>query len=102
IQDALDEVLHARCRVKLVLASEYKSNPRASSQSRSSVPTTRVPTQSAQDVRASVNQEVLDPVSGDQASDNPEAADRVSNDEVPEAISRWAEEHGGEAKVIPS
>lgn len=102
IQDALDEVLHARCRVKLVLASEYKSNPRASSQSRSPVPATQGPAQLAQDVRASANQVVPDPVSGDQASDNQEAADQVSNNEVPEAISRWAEEHGGEAKVIPS
>ncbi|MEJ2732322.1 MAG: DNA polymerase III subunit gamma/tau [Anaerolineae bacterium] len=72
IQDALTEVLQARCRLKLVLATEY------------------VPRQQTNPAPPA-------------AQSGPSGADAETGEEqVPEAISRWAEEHGGEAKFVPS
>jgi hypothetical protein len=72
IQDALTEVLHARCRLTLVLASEY------------------------------VPREQTNPAPP-AAQSGPSGADAETGEEqVPEEISRWAEEHGGEAKFVPS
>ncbi len=72
IQDALTEVLHAGCRLKLVLASEY------------------VPRQQTNPAPPP-------------AQTGPTGADAETGDEqVPEAISRWAEERGGEVKFVPS
>jgi len=80
IQDALTEVLQARCRLKLVLAAEYKPPQRANPQPLPAPPgaTPQSPpaTQAAPDAQ------------------EPE-------DGVPTQISRWAAEHGGEAKVVP-
>jgi hypothetical protein len=79
IQDALTEVLQARCRLKLVLAAEYKpsqhANPQPLPTPPGATPQSR-PTQAAQDVQEPEN-------------------------EVPEEISRWATKHGGQAKVVP-
>ena len=72
IQDALSEVLHAGCRLKLVLASEYvprlQTNP--------------------------------DPPPAQSEPVGPDA--ETGDEEVPEAISRWAAERGGEVKFVPS
>jgi DNA polymerase-3 subunit gamma/tau len=71
IQDALTEVLNADCRLKLVLAAEYVAPPQ-----------TNPAPQPAQS--------------------EPTAADTETGDEqVPEAISRWAAEHGGEVTFVP-
>ncbi len=72
IQDALAEVLHVDCRLKLVLASEY------------------VPRQQTNPAPPLAQSE-------------PAGEDAATLDEqVPEAISRWAAEHGGEVKFVPS
>jgi DNA polymerase-3 subunit gamma/tau len=62
IQDALAEVLHLNCRLRLVLASEYTPRPTAG---RAAPPST------------------------------PEGG-------VPDPISQWAKEHGGQAKYLQS
>ncbi len=72
IQEALSEVLHANCRLKLVLASEY------------------TPRQPANPVAPAV-------AASESVSEAP-ALDEQAIDE----ISRWAEERGGQAKVIES
>lgn len=72
IQDALAEVLHADCRLKLILASEY------------------VPHQETNPTPPPARSE-------------PIRADAETRDEqVPEEISRWAAERGGEIKIVPS
>jgi DNA polymerase-3 subunit gamma/tau len=75
IQDALTEVLQARCRVKLVLAAEYKPRRQPSPQPRPAPPESP-PSEAAPDAQA-------------------------AEDDLPEAISRWAAQHGGEAKIVP-
>jgi DNA polymerase-3 subunit gamma/tau len=72
IQDALTEVLHVDCQLKLVLASEY------------------VPHQQADPAPP--------PAPAEPAGEDAETGD----EQVPEAISRWAAEHGGEVKFVPS
>jgi DNA polymerase-3 subunit gamma/tau len=72
IQDALTEVLHADCRLKLVLASEY------------------VPRQQTNPAPP--------PAQSEPAGEDAETGD----EQVPEAISRWAAERGGEVKFVPS
>jgi DNA polymerase-3 subunit gamma/tau len=84
IQDALDEVLDADCRLRLVLASEYTSSSRPA----------MARTEPAPAVPAASTSSTAD------APDTPEAEDPV--EEVPEEISRWAEEHGGQVKLISS
>jgi len=70
IQDALAEVFQVNCRLRLVLASEYKPRHQAA-------PTALRET--AVEVQ------------------NPQPA---QGDEVPEPISRWAEEHGAQVKIV--
>jgi DNA polymerase-3 subunit gamma/tau len=79
IQDALTEVLQARCRLKLVLAAEYKPRQHANPQ-----PLPTPPEATPQSRPAQAAQDVHEP-----------------EDEVPEEISRWAAEHGGQAKAVP-
>ena len=72
IQDALTEVLHAGCRLKLVLASEY------------------------------VPRQQTNPAPPPAQSGSTGADAETGDEQVPEAISRWAEERGGEVKFVPS
>jgi DNA polymerase-3 subunit gamma/tau len=79
IQDALTEVLQANCRLKLVLAAEYKPRQHANPQ-----PPPTPPGAMPQSPPAQAAQDGQEP-----------------EDEVPAQISRWAAEHGGQAKVVP-
>jgi DNA polymerase-3 subunit gamma/tau len=85
IQDALVEVLHARCRLKLVLASEY-TPPRPANPG----PTGRVPAGPG-------------PVEASAAEADPDMAppEEAEEEDLPEILSRWAEEHGGQARFVP-
>ena len=74
IQDSLAEVLGTNCRLRLVLAGDYV--PRAQG----------APAGTAQPEP---------PAATPAAASAPEEAD------VPEQISKWAEERGGRAKVVP-
>ncbi len=79
IQDALSEVLEAKCRVKLVLASEY-------------VPP-RTPNRAAAPVAALQETE----------SDSAEQAEgeELAAEEVAQELTRWAEERGGQVTIVP-
>jgi DNA polymerase-3 subunit gamma/tau len=70
IQDALAEVFQVNCRLRLVLASEYKPRPQAA------------PTALRETAAGIQNSQ---PAQGD---------------EVPEPISRWAEAHGAQVKIV--
>jgi hypothetical protein len=63
-------VFQMNCRLRLVLASEYRPRPQAA---------------------PSAVRETADEVQ------NPQPAE---DDEVPEPISRWAEEHGAQVKIV--
>jgi hypothetical protein len=79
IQDALSKVLKAKCRVKLVLASEYvpamASNPAAA-------PPAAPP-------EAQSN-------SAEQAE-----GEELDVEEVAQELTRWAEERGGQVTIVP-
>jgi DNA polymerase-3 subunit gamma/tau len=81
IQDALIEALHTRCRLRLVLASEY--TPRRPQNPSSPPPVPSEP----------------DPPEEDPGEISPDA--EREEGQVPEAISRWAEERGGQARFVP-
>lgn len=79
IQEALSEVLGTKCRLRLVLASEYRpAHPPAAPQSEPSAEPAAAETE---------------PVA---AEPQPEG------DQALETISRWAEERGGRAQIIDS
>jgi DNA polymerase-3 subunit gamma/tau len=86
IQDALVEVLHARCRLRLVLASEY-----APRRPRNAMPPPPVPSEP----------ELAEPSAADIGSKKADPDDEAEEDEVPEVISRWAAERGGQARIVP-
>jgi DNA polymerase-3 subunit gamma/tau len=124
IQDALSEVLGARCRVKLVMESEHTPRPQAGSQPRT---VTSGPSPNSAGPRQVESQEAgtresspaggpsgtepspaeslladPSPGPGSQAEPaDPPPDTQVPADEVPKEISDWAEEHGAEAKIIP-
>jgi hypothetical protein len=77
IQDALSEVLNTECRVKLVQDSDY-------------VPTVQVnPTPP--------------PVAPSQPNSAQEAPDtQLDEEQVTEEVTRWAEERGGQVKIVPA
>jgi DNA polymerase-3 subunit gamma/tau len=83
IQEALSDVLSARCSIRLVLAAEYAPRPRANPAPARSQPAPEPgPTQAAS-------------AAADTGS-NPGPMDQEALDE----ISRWAEEHGGQARIV--
>ncbi len=77
IQDALTEVLNVNCRIKLVKDTEYVPDPAASS-----APLPSMPAQ---------------PDPGEQAEDG-----QPDEQTVTEKVARWAEERGGQVKIVPS
>ena len=79
IQDALSEVLDAKCRVKLVLASEY-------------VPS-KAPNPAAAPPAASREAESN---SAEQSEGN-----ELDVEEVAQELTRWAEERGGQVTIVP-
>jgi hypothetical protein len=122
IQDALAEVLQARCRITLVLASDYTPRPQAPiSQVPPASPASRPP-QAAQEAGALAGESAAEDPAGETVSDvdlpagnvadegapatslpgGNRASDETSDEKVAEAITRWAEQHGGEAKIVPS
>jgi DNA polymerase III gamma/tau subunit len=82
IQDALSEVLGARCRVKLVMESEHTPRPQASSQPRPAAP----------------ESSPAEPSPPEPSPPEPSPDDQT----LEEAVSRWAAEHGGETKIVPN
>jgi len=94
LQDALSEVLQARCRIKLVLASQYKPKPRTDQAAHSSE--TRVEAVPSDVQRA--DDLSFQPAPGT----HPEADAGARDAQVPEEIVRWAQKHGGEVSIIPS
>jgi DNA polymerase-3 subunit gamma/tau len=78
IQDALNEVVGISCRLSLVLASEY------------------TPRQPAAPAAAPPAQATPEP--GAAADPGPAG----EQGQVPDPISRWAEEHGGTARIVES
>jgi DNA polymerase-3 subunit gamma/tau len=78
IQDALSEVLSRNCRLRLVLASEYSPRPQR---------TSTAPPPAAQEPEEQIS-----------ASEPSASAEGT----VPEPISRWAEQHGGEVSIVES
>jgi hypothetical protein len=81
ILDALAEILGTDCRLKLVLASEYA--PGQSPQSRPPAPEPKPET-----------------VTPDGESQEPTDQDAPFDTQELDKLSRWAEEHGGETKLI--
>ena len=76
IQDALTEVLNAECRIKLVKASEFAPGPKVDP-----TPLPSVPVQSEPDRQA------------------PDA--QLDEQQVAQELTRWAEERGGQVKIVP-
>ena len=76
VQDALAEVLNTECRIKLVKASEYVPARRPE----------RTPLPAAQSGAA-------------QVQDAPDAV--LDEAKVTQEVTRWAEEHGGQVKIVP-
>jgi hypothetical protein len=87
IQNALAEVFGVKCRLKLVKESEHNPSAQQSpSVSPSPAPELGVPEQGAQERRAS-EQTAPEPPLDNQALDK---------------ISKWAEQRGGQARMIQS
>ncbi len=77
IQDALTEVFNTKCRIKLVMASEYVPGPQLE-------PTTQ-------------------PVASDQPEPDRRAPDaELDEQQVTQEVTRWAEERGGQVKIVPA
>jgi DNA polymerase-3 subunit gamma/tau len=107
IQDALTEVLHARCRLRLVLASEY--TPRRPANPAPPGPTPAGSTPAGPGSVAASAPEAIPPSSAPVETGSVEASPEENgpdtgaeeDQEVPEAISRWAAERGGQARFVP-
>lgn len=76
IQDALTEVLSVKCRIKLVMASDYVPGPQVNPTPLPSMP---------------ARSEPAEPAPGAQIDDQ----------EVAQELTRWAEERGGQVKIVP-
>jgi len=87
IVEALNEVLGTKCRLKLVLASEYTPGP----QENASLQVSAAP---EADAAPLVN--TSSPLDGSPAGNEEPANDS----QVPGEISRWAEQHGAQAKLV--
>jgi hypothetical protein len=116
IQDALIEVLHAKCRLKLVLASDYaprrpaNPGPPVPAPVRTSPvesgPVESGPVESGPVESGPVESGPVESGAGQAGASEsrpvaPSADAEAEEDEVPAAISRWAEEHGGQARFVP-
>jgi len=123
IQDALTEVLGARCRVKLVMESEYKPRPRAANPARTAASRSDplgpgpLPAGRHEAAAQDMASEELPPAElppaapapaptpseaqGQEVTPAEPAPDAQAPDEMLIEISRWAEEHGAEIKIVP-
>ncbi len=79
IQDALSEVMGTACRVKWVLASEFKSRQRSAGRPAAPVP----------------------PREGHPKANEPSGTEPSLGGDALEEIERWAQERGGETQIIP-
>jgi hypothetical protein len=77
IQDALTEVLHNKCRVKLIQDSEYVPSLQANP-----APPRAAMVQSEPDQKAPDSE--------------------LDEQQVTQEVTRWAEERGGQVKIVPA
>ncbi len=77
IQDAMAEVLKVNCRIKLVKDSEYVPDPAANPAPLPSMPAQSNPAEQAGDAQP-------------------------DEQTVTEHVARWAEDHGGQVKIVPA
>ena len=84
IQDAMSEVLGTNCRISLILASEFV--PRQDTPAPAPAPALMPDPEPTPPPASVPNQETTNP---------------LDNSEVPEEISRWAAEHGGQVNLVP-
>ena len=118
IQDALTEVLGVRCRIKLVMESEHKPRSRAANPARTvasgpglqgSDPLPAGPREAATQemTPAELPPATLAPAPTtleareQEATPAEPAPDSQAPGDIPIEISRWAEEHGAEIKIVP-
>jgi hypothetical protein len=94
LHDALSEVFQAQCRIKLVLASQYKPKPQSAQAGH--LPTVVSSKSMPPDVHKAADSQ-SSPAPGARA----EKDSGMQNAQVPEEIVRWAEERGGEVSVLP-
>jgi DNA polymerase-3 subunit gamma/tau len=101
VQEAVSSVLGVRSRIRLVLEVEYaprtprpapQPQPQAATPERSDSRPKGVPTEGSPDRRESRS------ASG--VGDLPDQAARTGDDQVPDDISRWAAERGGQATIV--
>lgn len=87
IVEALSEVLGTKCRLKLVLASEYTPGPQENA---------------SLQVGAALEADVAPLVNTSSPLDGPPAGNEepANDSQVPDEISRWAEQHGAQAKLV--
>jgi DNA polymerase-3 subunit gamma/tau len=83
LQDALSEVLGIQCRVKLVLADEYKPRPRSTP-----------PAEPGNPAPASA--------SAPKAESSGQTDHEAEEEAVPPNVSRWIKEHGGTVEFVES
>jgi hypothetical protein len=88
IQEALSEALGVDCRLKLVLASEFTPRKQA-------YPAAPAPAPSATSVALPVEP------AGSAGTESTGPGAQAGNEELPEAVSRWAEPLGGQVKIVP-
>ena len=84
VQEAVSSVLGVRSRIRLALEAEYA--PRAPRPAPPSQPQAATPERSGQSVGG--------------MGDLPDEAAKTGDDQVPEEISRWAAERGGQATIV--
>jgi DNA polymerase-3 subunit gamma/tau len=77
IQDALTEVFNTKCRIKLVMASEYVPGP-----------------------QAELTPQPVAPGQPEPDQQTPEAD--LDEQQVTQEVTRWAEERGGQVKIVPA
>ena len=90
IQEALSEVLGMDCRLKLVMASDFTPRKQANSVS---------PAPPAPVAATALPVDATGPAQTPTAGEKPEA--QTGDEEVPEALSQWVQERGGQIKIVP-
>jgi DNA polymerase-3 subunit gamma/tau len=93
IQEALSEVLGVDCRLKLVMASDFKPRKQASPTS----PAGPAPATSASPAAPPTEREGAPEVE----TTGPGPNELAGDSEVPEELSQWVQERGGQIKIVP-
>jgi DNA polymerase-3 subunit gamma/tau len=93
IQEALSEVLGVDCRLKLVMASDFM--PRQ--QTNPSSPVSAAPATTATPAVSPVE----DASSPETTTTEPSPDAQAGDSEVPEELSQWVKERGGQIKIVP-